>query len=123
MATRTKVKLSKADEKDINTGAELNTEIKALTKDLGKLKDKLKGKFGKGIYQTKKGCAIEITEGISYTDVAPWEAKAKLIEKGLPGAFITCVKIQLTALRKYLNDGEVNSLRDKLGVTKKISFK
>jgi len=106
----------------INKGAKIDDEIKRLTAELKKVKEKLNS-LEPGSYLTKEGRAVTISETVQFTDMDPIETKNALKAKRLGKRFYECVKVNVSCIKRYLSDTELNKLREAKGTSRRYCFK
>jgi hypothetical protein len=128
MAVETVVLTNKNGERKlvslIETGAALDAEIKEATERFKLLKEEINELTQGGKkYVTPNGHSLTVSESDKYTDVDPAAAKQALRDKRLGKFFLDVVKVQLTGLAKYLSETELNELREKVGSTRRLSFR
>lgn len=101
---------------DIVQAAKLDREIKALTAELKALKEKF-AELEPGTYKAMD-VTMTITEARRFADVPVDVAKQALDQAGLGHRIFDVVKVNYTALKKF-----VSVKRDVVGTTRRYSFK
>ena len=106
----------------IDRGTQLSDQIKELTEEFKGIKVELEC-LPKGKHKTRNNSQVTISESIKYTDVDPATVKTELRAKRLGKFFMSCVKVNVTTLKKYFSTEELNAVREEKGITRRYSFK
>lgn len=101
----------------------LDKQRKDAEKRLKEIKASFQGLTQKGEYSNSAGDRVVVSYRDAYTDIEPKEVQKLLKTKKLGKYFFKCVKVALTETKKYLNEKEIEGLREKLDPIKAFSFK
>lgn len=112
------------------TGAQAKTLHEACTtsKKIASLEEKLSIckellDLDAGSYVNSKGDVVSICDTKKYSDVNSEKVLTWMKSKRLGSKFIECVKIQITPLRKFMEDVDINRFRKLLKTSKRYTFK
>lgn len=106
----------------IDEGCRLDAQIKDLADKLSGIKTELEV-LSKGKHKTTDGNCVTVSEMAQYSVIEPEEAKKALREKRLGRNFLLCVKVNITNLKRYLSDQEMEGLRSIESYSRRYSFK
>ncbi len=115
-------KLTPKDRKMIDRGLFLTKQIKVLTEEFDTIKANAKMQFGEGTYLGNDGVMV-ISERTSFETPTPAELLKHLKSVKKADKFPDCVKVQVEATKKILDDAAWDSLKGKAKSTISVSFK
>jgi hypothetical protein len=109
--------------KKINEARKLDKQKKEIEKQIKEIRESL-NLTEKGTYTDKEGTVLlVIAHQDRKTDPNPKEIWDFLKSKKLGKFFWSCVKVQLTEVKKYISDIELSKFQTKLDPTVKWTFK
>lgn len=105
----------------LKEGCELDADIKAKAVRLKEIKEELNLKAG--TYTNDGGNIVIITESKEYTDINPTELFHFMKKQKMLAAFLGCIKVGITELKKVLEPDEIDQFRKEKGTSSRYSFK
>ncbi len=123
MAKKTDVKVLSGDQAALlSEGCKLNAQKKAIEARLKEIKSEMKiNKIG--TYTNKANDKVVISEVQNYSPVDPKLLFKYMRENKMTKHYWSCVKVQLTPLKKQIAESKYNKWRNKLDITFKWAFK
>lgn len=115
-------KLTPKDRKMIDRGLFLTKQIKELTAEFDGIKAEAKMRFGDGTYLGNDGVMV-ISERVTFDPPTPAELLKHLKSVKQSDKFPDCVKVQIEATKKIVDDAAWDKLKGKPKSTISVSFK